>query len=429
MTVRPTEAVDEVGDARPRAALAGIAHPSTAGRPLDPPAWWSDFSRHHAVQDTPRYYPTMPGGALLSVAELEGILTLLAASPQRPRRMRVYTEGGRRDDVAARFLAEVGDGPPLDRLRELAQTDRVAFMINDLQDWSEPLSSRAARFLEGLFAVRGCPPNGVELVCFAGNYAETPFGVHRGYEHASLAHVGPGTKTFHVWSAETIERLTGSLDDIFDWEHLRPHATTFELEPGSLFYLPANVFHIAEQDSFSISVAVCLNQLGPRRVLRGMLDALPDDEQLLPYLSWESGIADLAGQLALAAEDVGRRTADFAAVLHGRHRSNGGLVSTYRPPRPAPPVSADRMLRRVQPYELVVHHGARRTVLFARHQRVLLPTAPELEGVVELIHSDGVFSAAEIVQLLPGWEQQAVFALLHRLVALGALDLAEVDHD
>ncbi|BBD70918.1 hypothetical protein NIES4072_73310 [Nostoc commune NIES-4072] len=199
--------------------------------------------------------------------------------------VRIYIGEERRDDLVNKVVESqffIEESLP-DYILRITGEKRFSLILNRLQDWSESLTASVGTFLQSMFIQRGVPLGGSEMVVFAGNYAGTAFGVHRGFEHAFLIHLGPGKKEFHCWSEQLYKKLTGSLEPTFgNYEYLLSHSEKFILEPGDILYLPALVFHVGRQEDFSISIACPLYTYPIKRLIKqiffNLIEQIPFDE-------------------------------------------------------------------------------------------------------------------------------------------------------
>src|SRR5690606_7718687 len=193
------------------------SEPSSSPRPIDPPelvtdarattwppdaAFWARFDGLTDGGRRPQLFrgllpPQFPGPV-----ELDAALRREHDEPEERRRMRLYVGAELRPDLARQFHEAPlpPDEPPFAAMQRITGAERIGLVINELQIWSEALMRATGTLLESMYAARGMPPGGVELVLFGGNYAGTAFGAHRGYEHAFLLHLGPNPKQFHLWS-------------------------------------------------------------------------------------------------------------------------------------------------------------------------------------------------------------------------------------
>lgn len=395
------------------------------------PSWWLDFDRITAGGRDPLLIKGMldPHESIHGVgpAEIDAVVRRMQAANE-PRRLRVYTSTQRRDDLAARVLASPlpADRPVFESMQTLLDEQRLAFMINDLQDWSPALHARLGALLVDMFAVRGMPPFGAEQILFAGNYAGTPFGAHRGFEHAFLYHLGPANKGFHLWSPTRFVELTGGLDDVFEYDALLAHAINMVLEPGDLLYLPAQWFHIGTQQGYSCSVAVGLYDYPVGRWVRSRLSAaLADEAGTMAYLDAHDN-----GQMLTAS--LAERLAPITASLFDELRegwllrqSNAGFVrkrvDAQLGTRPQP---SDHFRVRA-PFRLVSRSRSADGAidLYLAHQRVSVVAHRAWPLLVRALGSAGGLSIVQAEQVLGRpWDRVSLTRIFVALLATGGLE-------
>jgi hypothetical protein len=251
---------------------------------LDSEWWQNNFCNSTLDGVEPYLFKSILPAGFLTPEEIAKAFRLMQKEPDKAR-VRVYIGEERRDDLAAKALKShfLLDESLLDFMARVAGEERFSLILNRLQDWSKSLTASIGEFLQSMFAVRGIPLGGSEMVVFAGNYAGTAFGVHRGFENAFLIHLGPGIKEFYCWSEKLYKELTGSLEPTFgDYDYLLSRADKFVLEPGDIFYLPSLVFHVGKQENFSVSVACPLYTYPTKRLLKevvsNLAEQIPFDE-------------------------------------------------------------------------------------------------------------------------------------------------------
>ncbi|WP_421863498.1 JmjC domain-containing protein [Marinobacter adhaerens] len=181
-------------------------------------------------------------------------------------RIRLYTGEDRRDDL----LVELCRNLPYDltpdtlirNVREFSGSDTFSLIINNFERISDELSADLGRFIQSFFGAEGMPLGGTEQVVFCGNYNSTAFGIHQGYEDAFLCHFGPGQKDFYCVDAFSYCSLTRSPEPVFcnsdTFNDVLKIADKYVLEPGDVLFLPAGIYHVGRQESFSISIALPL---------------------------------------------------------------------------------------------------------------------------------------------------------------------------
>jgi len=203
-------------------------------------------------------------------------------------RIRVYDGEQRRDDLIDKAFTE----PFQERetltafMQRLTAKERFSLVINNLEQASPRLAADFGRFIRSFFEVRGMPIGGVEQAAFCGNYAGTAFGIHEGFEHAFLCHLGPGVKDFYCWTREEYLSLAAGREPTFaddsTYQALLKTGKLFVLKPGDVLYLPASVYHIGRQNEYSVSVALPFYTYPLTRFLS--LRVIPDlSEKSLPF--------------------------------------------------------------------------------------------------------------------------------------------------
>jgi ribosomal protein L16 Arg81 hydroxylase len=251
------------------------------------PEWWSKkFSKVTGEGIKPYLFKKIVPDGFLGVEEVTDAFKLMQRMQNSKKvHARIYISEERRDDMVEKVLESkfIANESLPEFIIRVTKEKRFSLILNRLQDWSEPITASIGTFLQSMFAQRGIPIGGSEMVVFAGNYIGTAFGVHRGFEHAFLVHLGPGKKEFHCWSEELYKELTGSLNPTFgDYEHLLASSEKFVLEPGDILYLPALVFHVGKQEDFSVSIACPLYTYPIKRLVKQLFldltEQIPFDE-------------------------------------------------------------------------------------------------------------------------------------------------------
>lgn len=142
--------------------------------------------------------------------------------------------------------------------KEVFDGKRFGIILNNLEKYSGGLSHKMAQNAAGLMAKVGMPLNGLALLFFMGNYGFTPFGIHKeNYgEEGFLIHFGPGAKTFYTWKTEEYLELSGGAQTFAATPELMAKATPYVMEPGDAFFVPSNIYHVAETNEFSFSMVL-----------------------------------------------------------------------------------------------------------------------------------------------------------------------------
>ena len=155
-----------------------------------------------------------------------------------------------------------------------------AIVINEAEAVDDKLSRKLVPFLDEFLSKYGYPVGGLELGVFIGNYGYTPFGVHHDREIEGFFHffLGPNTKRMYYWTEEEYLKANGgSLEFNKDPVSILESASTFELKPGDLFYMPGNGFHIGDSPKLSIAVVLISRRYGSIHLTRDIIRLLGDE--------------------------------------------------------------------------------------------------------------------------------------------------------
>ena len=389
--------------------------------------WWTGFVRRTREGRDPLLIKGAWAGAWPGPEEVDDVVRRMQGSAADGRRLRIYLDRARRNDLAQAMLKTElpRDRTVFEGMRQTISAEHLAFIINDVQDWSPRFTAAVGELLSGMFEIRGLPPGGIEQIVFAGNYAGTPFGAHRGYEHAWLCHLGPASKEFYLWSAADFERLTGSLDDVHDYRWLLPHGIRLVLEPGDVLYLPAQWFHIGMQDAYSCSLALGMYDQPLQASLRGHLDAAlaatqpwEKTEYFRPTYDHNPLRPTLERHLAAACERMYEMFDDRWLRLC----SNAGSLRRHEHPWPSEvPQESDR-LALWGPFRVAWCRRGARLQVYLCHLRVDVVWHPAWPLVFTALDRGAALSVAEIAALLADrWSPGEVLAVLRALAATGGL--------
>lgn len=342
------------------------------------------------------------------------------------RGLRVYLDGlqaNEANDRLARNLPEEGEALAqwLDRL---FPGESLGMVLNDLELHGDPFLRCMAEKTAPLLETAGTPLGGLGCLALIGDYAATPFGIHRDSpgQEGFLFHLGPGVKKLHFWNPDAFRELTGDArTHPLAGNALEMAEKTLTLEPGDVACVPHRYYHIGENEGFSVSIVLDYVNPSPDRLKTILAERLVkntgkrerEEERFLPPL--------LPGD---------RRT----AVVEGlemeteidRHlmllQSNGGYA---RVPLSASGWNASGgKLALVRPFPLFFRDdGDGWVTLFARGRENRFPGHRALEEWVRRLNGGAAMTPAETLGLFaPEWQMPDVYGLLAWLGSVGALE-------
>jgi len=157
-----------------------------------------------------------------------------------------------------RFLPTKADGSVAGwsaRVTRLLQGRTFGFVVDDYHVHDELVWRRVREFVRGLYDVTGLPGEEAKMTLFLGNYARTPFGLHRGRSDNFMFAVD-GIKRIRAWPDEFF-RGKPDMTNRLDYDRYNNASVLLEARPGDIIYWPASYWHIGE-DAGGPSIAISL---------------------------------------------------------------------------------------------------------------------------------------------------------------------------
>jgi ribosomal protein L16 Arg81 hydroxylase len=146
-----------------------------------------------------------------------------------------------------RYLPAPTDNSPAayaTRVTRQIRGKRFGLVAQDVQGDDARLWFRLREFVKSLYTVTGWPGEKAKASVFFGNYANTPFGVHRdGFGVFNF--VLYGRKRILAWAPAFFEGKEDPSNRL-DYKRYANEAIVFEGEPGDIIYLPPGYWHIGE---------------------------------------------------------------------------------------------------------------------------------------------------------------------------------------
>ena len=157
-----------------------------------------------------------------------------------------------------RFLPTKADGSVAGwsaRVTTLLQGRTFGFVVDDYHVHDELVWRRIREFVRGLYELTGLPGEEAKMTLFLGNYARTPFGLHRGRSDNFMFAVD-GIKRIRAWPDEFF-RSKPDMTNRLDYDRYNDASVLLEARPGDVIYWPASYWHIGE-DAGGPSIAISL---------------------------------------------------------------------------------------------------------------------------------------------------------------------------
>lgn len=151
--------------------------------------------------------------------------------------------------------------------------------VNYSTSWSKKLSVLFANLAKPVIDLY--PPGSLSLEThlIIGRYQTTPFGVHVDDPNDRVIHFNLSNtpKHLHLWEIEKFFELTGSYEFIEHMDSIKKHKTTYTMQKGDAFVLPASYYHVGESPELSIVAAISLTKLSKGDILDRVLTVVSDD--------------------------------------------------------------------------------------------------------------------------------------------------------
>jgi len=302
--------------------------------------------------------------------------------------------------------------------------ERFGIILNNLEAYSEELLRVMASNAQGLLELKGMPLNGLALLFFMGNYGFTPFGIHKENtgEEGFLMHFGPGDKTFYTWKKEEyLEMASGQVTHPMERRFLEK-AKKYHMEPGDAFFVPSDVFHVAETNDFSFSMVLdylnpSVNAFKQKLLDRIQIDPGVNDEIMEPLLPGEN-YSKVQPQISLDSN------LEFTYLKHVYTlMSNGGFEKNVKPGIGEGVNFMNSPFAIKQPFKLCYRKiGENTCEVFSRGHSIVVPFSQELASWIDDMNSGSRQTIEHCKERLADYEFSDLLMLLGFLSNCSALD-------
>lgn len=190
---------------------------------------------------------------------------------------------------------------------------RFALRLGEYASFDEATWFRLRDFLRPYFDVVGIPASRTHVALFLGDYAQTPFGIHRDF-HETFVFVVSGRKRFRAWPGGYFAEgssITGSLT----YDAYLGDGTTLEGGPGDVLYWPSDHWHVGESvDGLNISLSLAVTP-DSGRPMRMLMRAWDDAGERLEASGRSAGPLLHPGRLQAGANRVSKSVESVGASL------------------------------------------------------------------------------------------------------------------
>lgn len=220
----------------------------------------------------PYLFPNFFSWGFLSMSDVEELLHKVTSLNDYKDQTRIFLE----DKSLITYRDLLWENPCLEGeglevwLNRIFGEESYCIICNAIESIDDKLFRKFIPFIDRLIHYYGYPIRGFELTLIMGNYGYTPFGIHQDsdYDFTFQFFLGPNPKTFFYWPEDAYLKINAppNIDSEILLESVLKTASSFELEPNSLFFFPNREdFHIAYAPQFTASVNIEV-----KRFCRGM---------------------------------------------------------------------------------------------------------------------------------------------------------------
>jgi hypothetical protein len=317
----------------------------------------------------------------------------------------------------------------------LLQGRAFGFVVDDYHVHDDLVWRRVRQFLRGLYGVTGLPGEEAKMTLFLGNYARTPFGLHRG-RSANFMFVVDGRKRIRAWPDEFF-RGKPDMTNRLDYERYNDASVVLDARPGDIIFWPASYWHIGEDaggPSIALSLALFMEPQPGAELARAVEQGAARRSVGARQRRLTTGDrikADVHRDLR-ALRQLGRGPA-LAPTLAADHLNRMTGAGFVRVPPPAPPraLGDDEVVRSDADFPLRWARIGDEIVCSANGHAFALPHDPQMSSLLRRLSSPAAVRVGDLIARYSGTvkrgaveftaSRREVRTLLERLLALRAI--------
>lgn len=282
-------------------------------------------------------YANQITGALIDYCEVLQTIKRIFCDPSEPNHLRLFVEDIDPKYKAVTFLQDnlPKEGEEFtDWLIRLFGERKFGIIINRVEKWSDSFLECTLPIIDELSKTFPYHSYSYELTLFIGNYAFTPFGVHRDGANERTLHfnLGPDDREMLLWDKKDFIKLTGSENIYFDPQRISKDCTRrFNISPFDVFVLKGDEFHIGHNKGFSVGLAIAIQQFGKERYLDFLLKQMAHENSPVVFGENAGKYMEESQQLKLNAT-FNKKLSQTANSLSAKEflyllKSNHGLLT------------------------------------------------------------------------------------------------------
>ena len=348
--------------------------------------------------------------------------------------LKIYVEGELKN-VYADKMSQIKPSE-IDGLQEwgkkVFEDQKYGVVFNSLESYDNNIVEQMCRITSPLIDQVGLPLGGLSFLFFMGNYGFTPFGIHKEAkgEEGFLFHLGPGNKDFYTWDNEELNQVEHNTVVFTDIEAMIPSSTGYQLSPGSVMYIPDQVFHIAKTEDFSISVV--MDFINPSRdylvkmLAKEVIEIEGPENVSTPYLKPYSIKSDhLKSSTFLDESSIYSK---FEIALQRKImklKSNGGVLKPSIPLNKARLPNDDCKIKGKLVFPLILTSvDSDRSMIYARGNEISVSNNSRLPAILSRLNA-GLDIEINLLkeELIEEWELSQVFSFIFELIRYEAVEV------
>ena len=329
---------------------------------------------------------------------------------------------------AASYVREnVYENPPLaheglgDWVARTFPEGETCLIMNNSEAFEDGIAILMSRVFQPVMEKIGIPMNGTHSTYIFGNYTYTPLGIHHDDEGSFVInlHLGPATKRMYTWDWDDYVSLGGTNNDR-NVEKYLSKATEHIIEPGDVFFMPWDKFHVGYNEGFSLSMTNWFDFHSADRLVSELLTYLKkfmrvkseffpvsvteathkqEFEKVMDQFLFEGGRGDIS---------LKQNIMDAQEQKMLRYFSNGGYKST--PLAREKEAGFDKMdfsrfegkkIRLIDPFKLITKVKGDDIYLFIRGHVRKYKKGAALTALIEKLNSHKAIEVSELLAMQP----------------------------